>query len=116
MSVFNSYQAIEDIISLANSEEEANKQISKLNEQKSILEKRLDVVNSDLFVEREARTRLNMKKEGEEVYIVPTSTSSTDSQKDDNQKFLESTNVLGSNTYKEIEEKSNFQRWLEVLF
>ena len=112
LSIFNSYKAITDIIALSRAETEASHEIDRLQEEKSILQKRLEAVNSDVFVEREARTKLNMKREGEEVYIIPTQAS----DREDGQK-VESAEVLGDFTVNQpTPMPSNFDKWLEILF
>jgi len=112
LSIFNTYKAVTDIVALSKSEAEADREITRLEEEKSILQKRLEAVNSEMFVEKEARTKLNMKKEGEEVYIIPTSSGSV---KDQN--IIDESSVLGDSTRnKDLVESSNFEKWLEVLF
>lgn len=112
LSIFNTYKAVTDIVALSKSEAEADREITRLEEEKSILQKRLESVNSEMFVEKEARTKLNMKKEGEEVYIIPTSSGSV---KDQN--IIDESSVLGDSTRnKDLVESSNFEKWLEVLF
>jgi len=112
LSIFNTYKAVTDIVALSKSEAEADREITRLEEEKSILQKRLESVNSEMFVEKEARTKLNMKKEGEEVYIIPTSSGSV---KDQN--IIDESSVLGDSTRnKDLVEASNFEKWLEILF
>ena len=112
LSVFNTYKAVTDIVALSKSEAEADREITRLEEEKSILQKRLEAVNSEMFVEKEARTKLNMKKEGVEVYIIPTSSGSV---KDQN--IIDESSVLGDSTRnKDLVEASNFEKWLEILF
>lgn len=83
-----------------------HKQILGLETQKKDLEDKFKVINSDDFVEKEARTRLNMKKEGEEVYIVNDNSSKNSNE---NISYVESTAVSSQKT-------SYFQRWVELLF
>lgn len=90
-----------NIYSLSTKESERLNKISSLEEQKEKKISELNFVNTDEFVEKEARTLLNMKKENEEVYVIPVETSQN----------VESNNVLGNKNA-----RSNFQKWMEVLF
>lgn len=86
-------------------ENQYQKTILGLKTEKKDYENKLAEVNSDEFVEKEARTRLNMRKDGEEVYLI----SGNDTKK--------TTDVA----YTDIAEKSsksttNFQKWMEILF
>ena len=76
-----------------------------LKDEKNELEKKLITINSDDFVEKEARSRLNMKKEGEEVYLV----SSNEAKKAEEIKYMETVPVISKN-------HSNFDKWMEILF
>jgi cell division protein FtsB len=76
-----------------------------LKDEKNELEKKLITINSDDFVEKEARSRLNMKKEGEEVYLV----SSNEAKKAEEVKYMETVPVISKN-------HSNFDKWMEILF
>lgn len=49
----------------------AQDQLNDLKDEEASLEAKLGEVESDIFVEAEARNKLNMKKEGEIVLIVP---------------------------------------------
>lgn len=90
-----------DIYSLSSKESERVNKINNLESQKEKKNSELNYLNSDEFVEKEARTKLNMKKENEQVYIVPVESSQN----------LESGNVLGAK-----KTRSNLQKWMEVLF
>lgn len=46
-------------------------EMERLNLEKSSFLKSIDAFQSDFFVEEEARTKFNLKKEGERVMIIP---------------------------------------------
>ena len=96
---------IDSIYQTSKKKDALNQQILGLKDQKRTLEDKFLVINSDEFVEKEARTKLNMKKEGEEVYLVP-STSATTTEKID---YIETEAKL-------IKKQSNFSKWVELLF
>jgi cell division protein FtsB len=75
--------------------------------EKEELKNKLQVINTDEFVEKEARTKLNMKKEGEELYLIPNNT-------DENSKKVEYQETL--NYVMPIEETSNIEKWFKILF
>lgn len=105
-SIFSIYQTIESVIETSRKNDLMHKQILGLETQKKNLEDKFKVINSDDFVEKEARTKLNMKKEGEEVYIVPDSKENLVS---DNISYVESSPNLSGKA-------SNFRKWMELLF
>jgi len=76
-----------------------------LKTEKSDLEEKLNKINSDEFVEKEARTRLNMKKEGEELFLI----SNGDPKKSEEVSYTETTAKSNKNP-------SNFDKWMEILF
>lgn len=53
------------------------KQVSELENKNNNLKQVLDYMQSDDFVEREARTKLNYKKPGEEVAVIESRDGST---------------------------------------
>lgn len=99
------YMTIDSIYQTSKKKDALNQQILGLKDQKRTLEDKFLVINSDEFVEKEARTKLNMKKEGEEVYLVP-STSATTTEKID---YIETEAKL-------VKKQSNFSKWVELLF
>jgi cell division protein FtsB len=107
--VYSIYSLFSTFISIHNNvlekDREYKNKILGLKDEKSQLEEKLSLVNSDEFVEKEARTRLNMKKEGEEIYLI----SSNESKKPQEVKYMET-------TPQEIKNASNFQKWMEILF
>ena len=78
------------------------KEIESLKEENQVLSNLLDYFNSEESLEKEARLKLNLLKEGEKLVII-TPNKKTDSE-----------NQLSE----DIEEKqpSNFEKWLKYLF
>ena len=78
------------------------KEIESLKEENQALSNLLDYFNSEESLEKEARLKLNLLKEGEKLVII-TPNKKTDSE-----------NQLSE----DIEEKqpSNFEKWLKYLF
>ena len=64
-------------------------------------------VQSDDFIETEARTKLNLRKPGENVVIV--------SSDEDIQKFTDKSGGIGIKDLLD-ESESNMQRWWELFF
>ena len=81
---------------------EIKKEIESLKEKNQVLSNLLDYFNSEESLEKEARLKLNLLKEGEKLVII-TPNKKTDSE-----------NQLSE----DIEEKqpSNFEKWLKYLF
>ena len=99
------YMTIDSVYQTSEKKDVLNQQILGLKDQKRTLEDKFLVINSDEFVEMEARTKLSMKKEGEEVYLVP-STVAPAAEKID---YIETDARL-------VMKKSNFSKWVELLF
>lgn len=76
-----------------------------LKDEKSKLEEKLSIINSDEFVEKEARTRLNMRKDGEEVYLI----SPKDAEKNENVSYTDTSEKIRKTA-------TNFDKWMELLF
>lgn len=75
--------------------------------EKEELKNKLQVINTDEFVEKEARTKLNMKKEGEELYLIP-------SYSEETEKKVEYQETINFEMPKE--ELTNYEKWLKILF
>lgn len=74
-------------------------EITVLNEQKEGLSELLDYYKNESNLEKEARIRLNLKKEGEKVVIILPQATSTD----ENSEFISktSTDILNLPNYKQ---------------
>lgn len=105
-SFFSIYKTTASIIETSRKGEVLASESKNLNVQKKELEDKFLVINSEEFVEKEARTRLNMKKEGEEVFFIPNSPVS-DKDAEDYSSFQE---------VAPQKNKSNVERWFELLF
>jgi len=75
--------------------------------EKEELKNKLQVINTDEFVEKEARTKLNMKKEGEELYLIP-------GYSEENEEKVEYQETI--NYEMPIEKISNVEKWFKILF
>ena len=69
--LYSVYATSSAIYSSSKKTEEIIHKKEVLGAKKQELESKLQVINTDDFVEKEARTKLNMKKEGEELYLMP---------------------------------------------
>ncbi|OIO46989.1 MAG: hypothetical protein AUJ28_01495 [Parcubacteria group bacterium CG1_02_37_51] len=76
-------------------------QLLSVTEEQQALAETMAYVQSDDFVEIEARTKLNLRKPGEQIIIV--------SNDDDIQRLMEQSGTNGS--YFNQEEQSNLRRW-----
>ena len=90
-----------DIYSLSQKEAEKQQKIQSLEAEKKKLNDKLVFINSDEFVEKEARTKLNMKKENEQIFVV-----------NNGNKIIKTE----ENNEKTQIKKPIFSRWMEVIF
>ena len=77
-------------------------EIANFNKQKEDLNNLLDYYKNESNLENEARVRLNLKKEGEEVVIILPAATSTESDKISSQK--------------DIENMPNYKQWWHYFF
>ena len=77
-------------------------EIANFNKQKEDLNNLLDYYKNESNLENEARVRLNLKKEGEEVVIILPAATSTESDKISSQK--------------DIENMPNYKQWWYYFF
>lgn len=95
-NLYHRYQVKKDLDRL-------NAEIISLNKQKEDLGKLLDYYNNPSNLEKEARVRLNYKKEGEKVVVIlPTATSSGD-------KIISAPSLNNENM-------SNYKQWWYYFF
>ena len=83
--------------------ERSNQQISEM----------IDYLDSQSFLEKEAREKLNMKKPGEEVVIIEPLKDSLTTQNSQPQKE-ENKDILPASAVKKME--SNFSKWWKFFF
>ena len=82
-----------------------NAEISDLNKQKNALNQLVDYYKNESNLEKEARVRLNVKKEGEKVVIILPQATSTGENKE------EVAGVSGN-----IESLPNYRQWWYYFF
>ena len=82
-----------------------NTEIADLNKQKENLNQLVDYYKNESNLEKEARVRLNLKKEGEKVVIIlPQATSTNDIREE----------ITG--VYKNMENLPNYKQWWYYFF
>lgn len=102
-STFNTISSIHT--NVIQKDQEYQEKILGLKDEKATLETKLNTINSDEFVEKEARSRLNMKKEGEEVYLITSN------------EVVKTQEVSYTETLPQApNQASNLDRWMELLF
>lgn len=106
ISLISLYNTTVSVIETSRKGQVLTAEAKNLNTQKEELEDKFLVINSEEFVEKEARTRLNMKKEGEDVYFIPENEKVTGEKID----YSEYKDVNSENR------KSIPDRWFELLF
>ena len=75
-------------------------EIKELKAQKEVLERKLEYAESEEFVEKEAREKLNMAKEGEVVVVLP-----------EGLELISQRLEVGKD-----EDLANWQKWLNLFF
>ena len=73
-------RAVQKMVALTQERARVQAQLDELEKRRSELENELLMVNSDEYVEQQARSQLHMIKPGEVLYIVPSSTEYTSSE------------------------------------
>jgi cell division protein FtsB len=89
-----------EIVGLLNKTKEIGKEQEKLEKLKTdniALKQQLEYVQSNEFVEKEARDKLGMAKDGEAVVLMPENTSTSETQI-------------------QQEESSNWKKWWQLFF
>jgi len=93
-----------------------NQEIERLKQNNQNLTALIESFNNQSFLEKEAKRRLNLRKEGEEVVILPKNEFS------DNQTTTPETNsasLAGSSNQNQVvdnKEEPNFQKWWRYFF
>ena len=62
--------SMNNIVKLKQQEHEAEQEVASLNAQKAELEARLDEIDSNDYIEQQARNWLKMAKQGDRVYVL----------------------------------------------
>ena len=86
--------------------DELNREITNLKKQKEDLGKLVDYYNDETNLENEARVRLNLKKEGEQVVIILPAATSTD----------ESGKLISGLSEDNISNLPNYKQWWYYFF
>ena len=73
-------RSVQRMVALTQERARVQAQLDELEKRRSELENELLMVNSDEYVEQQARSQLHMIKPGEVLYIVPSSTEYTTSE------------------------------------
>lgn len=79
---------------------EAEKRLEKLKEENAELKQKKAYMNSEKFIEEQARDKLNLAKENEAIVILPEEILKLKTEE---------------NQEKEEKELANWQKWLEVF-
>jgi hypothetical protein len=106
--LYSVYATSSAIYSSSKKTEEIIHKKEVLGSKKAELESKLQVINTDDFVEREARTKLNMKKEGEELYLMP----KNEEIKPESVTYQETFDY----DYEEKDTRTNLEKWVQILF
>ncbi len=89
--------------------EELQAEVNLLAEEKELLEESLSYQKTAEYVEEEARNKLNMVKDGEEIYVIGDKLEEELAVAKARQ--LEQAAVAG-----DTDHRSNFGQWLELVF
>lgn len=106
--LYSVYATSSAIYSSSKKTEEIIHKKEVLGSKKAELESKLQVINTDDFVEKEARTKLNMKKEGEELYLMP----KNEEIKPESVTYQETFDY----DYEEKDTRTNLEKWVQILF
>ncbi|MEA4987390.1 MAG: septum formation initiator family protein [Anaerovorax sp.] len=83
-----------NLVSLSAAEQEEMKRQDALLKEQARLEEQLLQVNSEEYIEEQARTQLHMIKSGEKIYIVPKNASEQEEQDNEEEKDNTSKSVV----------------------
>ena len=87
-------------------------EINKLEKDKNDLNDLLSYVQTDAFVEQEAREKLNLAKEGESLVLVPEADSAGESRTSGEQLVVDNY----SQSAPPVVKKSNLAKWWQYFF
>lgn len=102
-----SVKAVQEILNRRSINQELtglDQQILDLQVKQQNLESLITYLQSSEFIEKEARTRLNLRKEGERIIIIPSGATTT-AQLNENQ--------ISTSTPEQL---SNIQKWWQYIF
>jgi cell division protein FtsB len=81
--------------------EQATNELNQLQLKNSELKRKLDEVKTDYFVEKEARDKLNLSREGETIIVIPDERINQ---------------ILGKDKMNDAIRLPNWQGWLKLFF
>lgn len=93
--------------------EKLQAEISKIQEENKQLGSIKNILTNPSFLEREAKRRLNLKREGEEVVIIPESESGQVVKDAENEEIEQ---IGGDSTGVEPKEELNPKKWWRYFF
>ncbi len=92
-------------------------EIKNLEGKNSELKGLITYLNSDQFIEEQAKLNLNYKRAGEQVVVIKDAQEENVTQIDNQAESLKSVyQVKGLNKIKPSKTKSNFKKWLEYFW
>jgi len=83
-----------------------DRRIIELQTEQQELENLMTYLQSWDFIEKEARTRMNLRKEGERVIIIPQNSTGTPAMRLEESQLVTST----------IQDLNNFEKWWQYVF
>ncbi len=104
---YQKYQMAENINNMKANSAKLQEEMQKLDLTKAML-------NNPAFLEKEAKQRLNLKKEGEEVVILPKADQTQTQASLEN--IASSTVIDEKGQTTEVKEDSNFEKWWKYFF
>lgn len=91
--------------------------IEKLKEDNQFLAGLKSLLGDKSFLEKEAKKRLNLKNQGEEVVMIPSKSLASESEADGNEPTSEATANEGIGINEDILEKmANYKKWWIYFF
>ena len=96
-------QNIREILSSGGRIQEAESRLSDLDQERLRIEKELEIVNSQLYIEKQARDKLGFGKEGEVVLVLP------------DKEMLKAFAIRTKDSQEFVLPLPNWKKWLEVF-
>lgn len=96
--------------------EDLKNEIAEVENKNSDLKKLLTYLDSDQYIEEQAREKLNYKKEGEEVVVIKNNSDDNKQIKDLSLDSENVYNVKGINSSAENKKEYNYQKWVKYFF
>jgi cell division protein FtsL len=107
---YQKYQMAEDINNMKANSAKLQEEMQKLDLTKAML-------NNPAFLEKEAKQRLNLKKEGEEVVILPKNETLVQQAAQNSQNIPSGSSSVGNiNQAVEKQDEPNWKKWWKYFF